>query len=210
MVAYQVIKDFLTKEEIRSFDHLVKDKTSLFSETSGRGNLGPRYYVIDGDQVSNNLPEISSFEQRIRFMVEQFAGHPVQLLAGSRRSMRIQIYSKRSHGFRWHFDGHSYVAILTLKNTNLGQTQVISSQLSRYLRFLFYPLYPFPHIFSIAPHETIVSEPGSLLLMRGAKLLHRGVTLKLEGERILIVYTYDEAGKKSNRLRDFIARRLNY
>ena len=36
------------------------------------------------------------------------------------------------------------------------------------------------------------------------------MTLDEDGERLLIAYTYDERGKKRGRLRDAIARRLNY
>ncbi len=40
-------------------------------------------------------------------------------------------------------DGHPYVALATLENSNEGQTQFISPGLSRWLRFLLYPLYAF-------------------------------------------------------------------
>ena len=54
------------------------------------------------------------------------------------------------------------------------------------------------------------AQPGDLLVMRGGVVLHRGVTLADEGERILIAYTYAEPGRKPNAFRDFVARRLNY
>jgi hypothetical protein len=41
-------------------------------------------------------------------------------------------------------------------------------------------------------------------------VLHRGVTLLAEGERILLAYTYTQPGVKPNPFRDFVARRLNY
>jgi hypothetical protein len=46
--------------------------------------------------------------------------------------------------------------------------------------------------------------------MRGARALHRGITLSDQGERILIAYTFDSPDKKPNPFRDWIARRLNY
>jgi hypothetical protein len=46
--------------------------------------------------------------------------------------------------------------------------------------------------------------------MRGARTLHRGITLSDQGERILLAYTFDRPDKKPNPLRDWIARRLNY
>lgn len=208
---FQVLPGFITEEEAKVFDTAVRSCSSLFRGTSGTVNLGPRYEVIDGDQIRASMPDIISYEQtRIRPAVENFAGIPVQLLDSPRRSMRIQKYSSRNHGFRWHFDGHSYVAILTLKNGNLGETHLIQERLSSILRYFLYPLYPFDMIFSLAPYARILSEPGSLFLFRGQRLLHRGVTMKEGGERILVVYTYDESGKRKSRFRDFLARRLNY
>jgi len=99
---------------------------------------------------------------------------------------------------------------VTLENTNDGQTQFISRGLSRWLRFLLYPFYAFPQIFSLFPRSSVATRPGDLLVMRGGRVLHRGVTLLEEGERILLAYTYSEPGSKPNPFRDWIARRLNY
>ena len=46
--------------------------------------------------------------------------------------------------------------------------------------------------------------------MRGARTLHRGITLSEEGERVLLAYTFDQPGKKPTPFRDWIAKRLNY
>ena len=114
--------------------------------------------------------------------------------------MRVQVYERRDHGFRWHFDGHPYVALVTLENTNQGQTQFISAGLSRWLRFLLYPLYAFPQIFSLFPRSTVETRPGDLLVMRGGRVLHRGVTLADEGERILLAYHLRRAGPQAEPL----------
>ena len=211
MEAYRRIKKFMTSDELENFTDLIHKNTELFSETLGRGTLGPRYRVVNGDQLRSQMPEVETFgEQRVRPIVEHFAGEPLRPMDFSKRSMRIQLYEKKQHGFRWHFDGHSYVALLCLKNTNRGQVHVISPRLSQFLRFLFYPLYAVPQVFSLMPYKEITVEAGDLLLMRGSRVLHRGVTLEEKGQRLLIVYTYDELDKKPNPLRDKIARALNY
>ena len=107
-------------------------------------------------------------------------------------------------------DGHAYVALVTLKNTNGGQTQFISIALTRFLRFLLYPLYAVPQVFSIFPRRAVTAQAGDLLVMRGARTLHRGITLSDEGERVLLAYTFDPPDKKPNPFRDGIAKRLNY
>ena len=124
--------------------------------------------------------------------------------------MRVQAYARREHGFRWHFDGHDFVALVTLENGNEGQTHFLSPRLSRWMRFVLYPLYPFPQVLSVLPYAAVTARPGDLLVMRGARILHRGVTRAETGRRVLLAFTYDPPDKRSNPLRDAIARRLNY
>jgi hypothetical protein len=211
MEAYRHVPGFAAVEELQRLRRLVLERQDLFTEVHGRGGLGPRYRVIDGDQIHAHLPAVEEFgESRVRPLAEDFARGPLSPLGSSRRSMRVQAYERRDHGFRWHLDGHPYVALVTLENTNDGQTQFISPGLSRWLRFLLYPFYAVPQVFSAFPRSSVSTRPGDLLVMRGGRVLHRGVTLSDEGERILLAYTYAEPGRKPNPFRDWIARRLNY
>jgi hypothetical protein len=211
MEAYRHVPGFATPEELEHLRRRVAEREDLFTEVHGRGGLGPRYRVIGGDLIHAHLPEVEEFgDRRVRPLAESFAGGPLVPLGSERRSMRVQAYERRDHGFRWHFDGHPYVVLVTLENTNGGETQFISPGLSRLLRFLLYPLYAVPQVFSIFPRKPVAMRPGDLLVMRGGKVLHRGVTQLEEGERILLAYTYTEPGRKPNPFRDWIARRLNY
>jgi hypothetical protein len=211
MEAYRHVPGFLSAEEVSRFNRLIADHENLYTEVHGRGGLGPRYRVIDGDQIHDSLPEAEELgDQRVRPLAEAFAGESLRFLGSSKRSMRVQAYERREHGFRWHLDGHAYVALVTLKNTNGGQTQFISLALTRFLRFLLYPLYAVPQVFSIFPRRAVTAQPGDLLVMRGGRTLHRGITLSDQGERILLAYTFDPPDKKPNPFRDWIARRLNY
>jgi len=211
MEAYRHVPGFLSGEELDRLARLVADHEDLYTEVHGRGGLGPRYRVIDGDQIHEKLSEVEELgDRRVRPLAEEFAGHALRPLGSSKRSMRVQAYERREHGFRWHLDGHAYVALVTLKNTNGGQTQFISPALTRFLRFLLYPLYAFPQVFSIFPRRAVTARAGDLLVMRGARTLHRGITLADAGERILLAYTFDSPGKKPNPFRDWIAKRLNY
>ena len=211
MEAYRHVPGFLSTEELGRLARLIGDHEDLYTEVRGKGGLGPRYRVIDGDQIRERLPEVEELgDRRVRPLAEEFAGKALRPLGSSKRSMRVQAYERREHGFRWHLDGHAYVALVTLKNTNGGQTQFISPALTRFLRFLLYPLYPIPQVFSIFPRRAVTARAGDLLVMRGAQALHRGITLSDQGERILLAYTFDAPDKKPNPLRDWIARRLNY
>jgi hypothetical protein len=211
MEVYRHVPGFLAPEELRRLARLIEDQEDLYTEVHGRGGLGPRYRVIDGDQIRDRLPEVEELGRcRVQPLAEELAGRALSPLGSSKRSMRVQAYERREHGFRWHLDGHAYVVLVTLKNTNGGQTQFISPGLTRFLRFLLYPLYAVPQVFSIFPRRSVTARAGDLLVMRGARTLHRGITLSDEGERILLAYTFDAPGKKPNPFRDWIARRLNY
>jgi hypothetical protein len=209
--AYQHIQAFLSPAEVSLFGRLVDDHASLMTEIHGRGGLGPRYRVIDGDQIRTRLPAIEALgQERVRPAVERFAGEPLGAFASPRRAQRVQVYSRRDQGFRWHRDGHPYVALVTIENGNQGQTQFISPALSRFLRYLIYPLYPLPQLFSLAPRSSVTCGAGDLLIMRGRLTIHRGVTLAETGRRSLFVYAFDRAGEQPSPLRDLIARKLNY
>lgn len=209
--AYQHIEGFLTPAEVGFFRRLVEDHPCLLTEIHGRGGLGPRYRVIDGDQIHAHLPAIESLgQERVRPLVEAFAGEPLAAFASPRRAQRVQIYSRPDQGFRWHRDGHPYVALVTVENGNAGQTHFLSPALSRFLRYLIYPLYPLPQLFSLFPRTAVTCGPSDLLVMRGRLAIHRGVTLAEAGQRILFVFAFDRAGQRPSPLRDLIARRLNY
>lgn len=211
MDAYEHVKGFMTGDESRRLRDLVRRHAVLLTSTTGRAGLGPNYRVIDGLTIRAHLPEIERYgADRVRPFVEHLVGAPLCPLGSPRRSMRVQVYDRRAHGFRWHVDGHAYAALLTLVNTNRGATQIVAPRPSRVLRGLLYPCYAMPQVFSLFPHDHVHAEAGDLLVLAGGRLLHRGVTLDEEGERILLVYTYDLVGTRRSALRNWIATRLNY
>ena len=211
MEAYLHVPGFLAEDELDRLRGVAERCAESFVAVRGKGGLGPRYRVLDGDQIRASAPEVVAFgAERVRPVAERFAGESLEYLDFSKRAIRFQAYEQEGDGFRWHFDGHSFVALVTLSNTNQGETHFISIALSRVLRFLLYPLYAFPQVFSLAPYRRVRAAPGDLLVMRGGKSLHRGVTLSKTGERLVLLYTFDERGKKPSAFRDFVARRLNY
>jgi hypothetical protein len=211
MEGFRHVQGFLAASELATLHGLVERHDDLFRDVHGKAGLGPKYRVIDGDQILAELPEVAELgDRRVRPLAEDFAGHPLAPLASSKRAMRVQAYVRREDGFRWHFDGHDFVALVTLENSNEGQTHFLSPRLSRWMRFVLYPLYPVPQVFSALPCRAVTARAGDLLVMRGARILHRGVTRLETGRRVLLAFTYDPPGKPANRLRDAIARRLNY
>lgn len=211
MADFQHLPHFTTSAEVEHLRGLVGAHQDLFRETRSPANIGPRYRVIHGGQIRARLPELLTWsEQRIRPVVEQFAGEPLEPMRDVTRAIRIQVFAGPHHGFRWHFDGDSYAALLTLENTNGGQTHLVGAALSRVVRPLFYPLYWAPQLFSLLPHRTFEMPAGDLLILHGTRLLHRGVCQHDGGERLVVAFGYDEVGKRPNPLRERFARYVNF
>ena len=211
MDSYRYLERFLTESRIRELGDLVERSAGLFADVGSPLGLGPRYKVINGEQVRRHLPEIVSYgDIELRPVVDAFAGGACPVNGQPAAAIHVQLYERKQHGFRWHFDGHSYAALLTLKDTNRGQTQLINSQLSRWLRLALYPLYAFPGVFSVFPSTKLAMNAGDLLMIRGSRVLHRGAILDESGERRLLIFNYDEMSRQVNPLRDRIARAINY
>lgn len=56
--------------------------------------------------------------------------------------------------------------------------------------------------------EAITAKAGDLILMRGARSFHRGVTVEEDGRRVLVAYMYDEVGQKRHPLLNWIEERI--
>jgi hypothetical protein len=207
---FRHLSGFLDATEVDGVLGAVRRRPELLRRIDGRAGLGPRYHVLDGELIREQVPEVlRCCLDRVLPAISEFAGEPLAPLPSPRRAMRVQIYSRADDGFRWHRDGHSFTALLTLRNASGGETQMLSPGLSRVLTPLLYALYPVPQIFSPLPRRTIVAQAGDLLLMRGRELIHRGVT-RLAGERVVAVFAFERPDYRPHPLHDAIARRLNF
>jgi len=56
----------------------------------------------------------------------------------------------------------------------------------------------------------IESRPGDLLLIHGGAVIHRGTNERSEGERMVLVASFDPIGRRPTPVWDWLARRLNY
>ncbi|MGH7785328.1 MAG: hypothetical protein ACRERC_00585 [Candidatus Binatia bacterium] len=210
MTAYRHIAGFLGREETTRLLRVAEAGAHLLREVGSPAGFGPRYRVIDGETMRRQWPEIVAYgEGELRQTVERITGLRLRLMDSPKRAMHVQVYARPDDGFRWHFDGHTLAAMLTLRNSGGGATELISPRLSRWLRWPLYALYPWPRVFSLLPARRMVAEPGDLVILRGETVLHRGVRGD-GGERWLLIFNYDEVGRRPNRLRDWLARRINY
>lgn len=209
MTTYHHLRGFLPDDETARLLGDAEARAHLFHLVTSPAGFGPRYRVVDGEQIRQHWPAIAAYgEGALRRAVEQQTGLHLRLLDSPRRAIHLQAYANPTEGFRWHFDNHTLAALLTLRNTG-GATEMIPPPLGRWLRAPLYALYPWPEIFSLLPANRLVTEPGDLLILHGEKMLHRGV-MRAEGERWLLIFNYDEVGRRPSRLHDWLARRINY
>jgi hypothetical protein len=205
------LKRFLTQAEVASIRQRIETPADHFQEVSSPMGLGPRYRVIDGEHLERYAPQIVDLARgQMRHVVEKETGVAVELFGSLRRAVHVQSYSREGDGFRWHFDGHAFAAILTLENGSRGATEWMSPLLSAWLKPAIYALYPWPKLFSPLPRQAIVPDRGDLLIVSGQRCLHRGTRGSGQGERLSIVFNYDVLGRRPNRFRDWLARRINY
>ena len=206
---FRLIERYLTDDERMALLDDIAGHASAFRRVGGRGGVGPRYSVIDGDSVRARIPSIAALAERIRPIAEELGGMPLSLFADARRCMRVQRYDTREDGFRWHFDGHPLAVIVTLENESEGVTELVDAGTSRFVKPLFYAAYALPRLASILPRRSIEMRAGDALVMRGGESLHRGRSHR-DGRRTILVFAYDRPGARPARARSWFARMVNY
>ena len=207
METHRLLRGFLSESEVERHRRLVRESASLSFESSGRFGLGPRCRMLRGQAARHHLGGLVELgNDGIRQAAERFSGRPLLASRDFARAFRVQTFDGPQHSFRWHYDVSAYAAILALADTG-GETQIVSAGMSRAIRPAFYALYWLPALFAALPRVSVRLEPGDLLLMQGARVLHRG--MPGTGERVVAIYGYDDAARPPSRVRERLARFLN-
>jgi hypothetical protein len=206
---FQYVRHYIDSEERRAVLAEIAAHQQSLRRVDGRAGIGPRYAVLGGDVIASSLPRVAALGVRVRTLVEAFAGSRLEPFHDTVRRARVQMYTGREDGFRWHFDGHEYAALVTLENDSEGVTELIAPSVSSVVRPLFYPAYAMPAIFSVLPRTSVTTDAGDALIFNGRRSLHRGRS-RDGGRRTILVFAFDPAGRKVSRLRTWIARKVNY
>lgn len=209
MTDYRLLERFLTEDEHGAILGEIEQHRSSLRRTQGAAGLGPRYSVISGDVIAASLPTVRALAERVRTEIEAFGAMPVRLFADPIRCMRVQCYEDIEEGFRWHFDGHAFAAVVTLQNDSEGVTELLGARISALIRPLFYLAYPWPGLFSLLPRRSIAAKARDVLLLRGHRVLHRGRSQRA-GRRTILVFAYTEPDAKPSKLTNWFARKVNY
>jgi len=209
MEHWRAVPAFLSRQHCIEFEAQIAAHRHRFVSVARPFGLGPTYRTLRGEDIHRYLPEIVEFgASHVQPVVESFAGRALRSALNRGRSVRVQLFDDRAHEFRWHFDTSSVAALLTLHNANGTETQIVAPVWSRRVRPVYYALYWAPALFSLLPRATVCAKAGDLLLMHGAQLLHRGVPTG-GGERLLLVFAYEELDRRATPWRDRVNKYLN-
>jgi hypothetical protein len=208
---YRLLSRFMSSEETAGWLRLIESRGATFKPVAAKVGMSLPYNVLDGFKIDREFAELRELAAGplLRITEETF-GVQLELMADPKRAFRIQCYRARHEGFKWHLDGGLYSALLTLVNTNEGATEVLSPEWSRVLFPVPYLLFPFARLLEFAKPKPLIALPGDLLVIKGGEVLHRGITTREDGERLVFVATYNPVGTKPTPIWDWFARRLNY
>jgi hypothetical protein len=206
---FQHVRAFVSPEERRAVLEEIDAHRDRLRRSEGKGGLGPRYGVIAGDVIAASMPCVAEVGVRAQALVEEYASAQLEPFRDLIRRARVQTYLAREDGFRWHFDGHPFVALVTLENESAGVTELISRRQSSLARPFFYPAYATPWIFSLLPRQSVSSAGGDALVFSGRESLHRGRSAHA-GRRTILVFAFDHPGARPSRVKNLFARWANY
>ena len=206
---FRLIERFLSESQRADLIQDIASHADAFRRVDGKRGVGPRYSVIDGEAIAARMPAIAEMAERVRPLAEDLGKMPLALFGDSKRCMRVQRYEMRDDGFRWHFDGHPFAALVTLENESEGVTEIVDAKVSRVVKPFFYATYAVPQMISLLPRRALAMNAGDLLLMRGRELLHRGRSHR-SGRRTILVFAYDRPEARPAPLRSLFARFVNY
>ena len=208
---WELKRGFLPREELAARVGELDSRPELFAPVAVKAGMNLPYSVLDGARLKEGAPELYELAAgRLLRAAEAAFETKLELMRDPKRSVRVQRYRASREGFRWHVDGGLYSALLTLRNTNGGATELLGETASRWLRPVPYLLFPFPGLLELAGPTAATAEAGDLLLVRGGDIIHRGVNRSDEGERLVLVATFDPVGRRPTPVWDWFARRLNY
>lgn len=210
MEHWRRIPNCLSSDRCAQLEALIGAQAHHLVTVAAPFNLGPRYRTLGGEEVQRYLPEVAQFgDTHVLPLVEAFAGRPIRSCANRGRAVRVQVFDDPAHEFRWHYDSGTFAALLTLRNTNSTETQIVPAAWSRGVRPIYYPLWWLPNLFSLLPRVALALHAGDLLILRGSQVLHRGVVTAPAGDRLLLVFAYDDVNRRATPWRDRITKYLN-
>lgn len=160
------------------------------------------YFVIDGHQVEQHLPDVGRLYEQVNRVVNETCGRTMAPLENRRVGANVNI-TPPGGAYRWHYDRNAVTALLYLNEVSGGETELYPnyrlrlrqrySTLQRWLdRLLQVGLVR--RVFG--RRAMVTPRRGSLVLMAGNTCLHSVRPVEGDEERINLILAYDEPGAR--------------
>lgn len=162
-----------------------------------------RYYVIDGEQILEHLPDIwNLYQEEIRSLASTLAGQDLEPLANARVGVNVNIMPPGRSSYRWHYDRCSATGILYLNEVEGGQTELYPNYrlllkkgrhglVQRWLD----KLVNVPALRNGVRKMAVVRPlAGRLVMMRGNRCWHSVRPVLGNADRINIIFSFDRPG----------------
>ncbi|MDJ0579687.1 2OG-Fe(II) oxygenase [Crocosphaera sp.] len=203
---YQINDNYLTLEQCKHFLKLIDDyrknhKVPNVYRQSRERSLD--YFVIDGVQIKQHLPEVWQIYHNVNNIVNELSGQKLVPLANQRVGVNINIMSSGGE-YRWHYDRNFVTVLLYLNEVKKGGELEMCPNYRLYInqqKYTFIQKY-FDYLFQLkiirnlfGNQINVKPSSGRILIMLGDRCLHSVQALEGNDERINIVMSYDIPGK---------------
>ena len=206
MVGYQVVDDFLKKEQCR----LLLDKISDFREHHTLPKIhrpmkrrSLRYNVINGEQIESSLPGIwDLYTGTVNELVNESLGFPLEPLANTRAGVNVNLMRPNQSSYRWHYDRACVTSIIYLNEVEGGDTElypnyrlllqkgkntVVQRALDGFIQIK-------PIMNTFGNMVRVSPKVGRLVMMRADRCWHSVRSVLGDRERVNIIASYDLPG----------------
>ena len=160
------------------------------------------YFVIDGHQVEQHLPEIWRLYHRVNDVINKTCGRTLAPLENRRVGANVNITPPGGE-YRWHYDRNAVTAIVYLNEVPGGETELypnfrlrLKQRYSRLQRWLDRLLQAAPVRRIFGRHVMVAPRRGSIVLMAGNRCLHSVRPVEGDTDRINLILAYDEPGTR--------------
>lgn len=180
-----LIEDYKQKHTVQKVYRFLKER-SLF------------YYVINGEQVERNLPEIWQIYQDINQLVNRLSRKKLIPLRSKLATANVNIVPPDGE-YRWHYDRNAVTALLFLNNFFAGELEfypnyriLINNHKFFWLQKYLDGILKIKFIRDLFGKKVSIKPiSGMMIIMRGNKCLHSVKAVEGDLDRVNLVLSYD-------------------
>lgn len=198
---YLIIDHFATAQQCEEILDLVasyREKYELTEIYRPDKERSLKYFVINGEEIERNFPEVQKLYKRVNQLVNQVGNYNLVPLSNKIPAVNINIVTPGGE-YRWHYDRNAVTALLYLNAVQGGEIELypnyrigLSNQKFTFLQKDLDAILKSRFIRDLLGKKiTISPRPGMMILMKGDRCLHSVKAVEGNQERINIVMAYD-------------------